>query len=99
MAIYDKRRRRSKFYIGLCYASVAIGLGWLALILGTLLFEGFRNISPAVFTQMTPPPGSEGGLKNAIIGSLIMTALGIAIGTLLSSCKGLVQSEKARRSA
>ena len=39
MAIYDTRRRRSKFYIGLCYACVATGLGWLALILGTLLFD------------------------------------------------------------
>src|ERR1700724_3825240 len=98
MAIYDKRRRRSKFYIGLCYASVAIGLGWLALILGTLLFEGFRDISPAVFTQMTPPPGSEGGLKNAIIGSLIMTALGIAIGTPLGMLAGTYMAEYGRHS-
>jgi phosphate transport system permease protein len=98
MAIYDTRRRRSKFYIGLCYASVAIGLGWLALILGTLLFEGFRNISPAVFTQMTPPPGSEGGLKNAIIGSLIMTFLGVAIGTPLGMLAGTYMAEYGRHS-
>ena len=98
MAIYDTRRRRSKFYIGLCYASVAIGLGWLAIILATLLFEGFRGISPAVFTQMTPPPGSEGGLKNAIIGSLIMTALGIAIGTPLGMLAGTYMAEYGRYS-
>jgi phosphate transport system permease protein len=98
MAIYDTRRRRSKFYIGLCYASVAIGLGWLAIILGTLLFEGFRNISPAVFTQMTPPPGSEGGLKNAIIGSLIMTFLGVAIGTPLGMLAGTYMAEYGRHS-
>ena len=98
MAIYDTRRRRSKFYIGLCYASVAIGLGWLALILATLLFEGFRNISPAVFTQMTPPPGSEGGLKNAIIGSLIMTFLGVAIGTPLGMLAGTYMAEYGRHS-
>jgi phosphate transport system permease protein len=98
MAIYDTRRRRSKFYIGLCYASVAIGLGWLALILATLLFEGFRGISPAVFTQMTPPPGSEGGLKNAIVGSLIMTVLGVAIGTPLGMLAGTYMAEYGRHS-
>src|ERR1700726_2995396 len=98
MAIYDKRRRRGKFYIGLCYASVAVGLGWLAIILATLLFEGFRGISPAVFTQMTPPPASEGGLKNAIIGSLIMTALGIAIGTPLGMLAGTYMAEYGRYS-
>jgi phosphate transport system permease protein len=98
MTIYDTRRRRSMFYIGLCYASVTIGLGWLAIILGTLLFEGFRNISPAVFTQMTPPPGSEGGLKNAIIGSLIMTFLGVAIGTPLGMLAGTYMAEYGRHS-
>ena len=98
MAIYDTRRRRGKFYIGLCYASVAVGLGWLAIILATLLFEGFRGISLAVFTQMTPPPGSEGGLKNAIIGSLIMTALGIAIGTPLGMLAGTYMAEYGRYS-
>src|SRR3984893_7614463 len=98
MAIYDTRRRRSKFYIGLCYASVTIGLGWLAIILGTLLFEGFRNSSPAVFTQMTPPPGSEGGLFNAITGSLIMTFLGVALGTPLGALAGTYLAEYGRHS-
>ncbi len=98
MAIYDTRLRRDKFYLGLCYVAVAIGLGWLAIILGTLLFEGFRNISPAVFTQMTPPPGSEGGLKNAIVGSLIMTALGVAIGTPLGMLAGTYMAEYGRHS-
>src|ERR1700736_5312065 len=98
MAIYDTRRRRSKFYIGLCYASVTIGLGWLAIILGTLLFEGFRNSSPAVFTQMTPPPGSEGGLFNAITGSLIMTFLGVALGPPLGALAGTYLAEYGRHS-
>jgi phosphate transport system permease protein len=98
MAIYDTRRRRDKLYLGLCYACVATGLGWLAVILGTLLFEGFRNISPAVFTQMTPPPGSEGGLLNAITGSLIMTFLGVAIGTPLGMLAGTYMAEYGRHS-
>jgi len=58
-----------------------IGLSLVAIILATLLFEGLRNISPAIFTQMTPPPGADGGLLNAITGSLIMTTLGVAFGT------------------
>jgi phosphate transport system permease protein len=98
MTLYDTRRRRSKFYIGLCYVAVAIGLGWLAIILATLLFEGFRNISPAVFTQMTPPPGSEGGLLNAITGSLIMTFLGVALGTPLGMLAGTYMAEYGRHS-
>jgi phosphate transport system permease protein len=98
MAIYDARLRRDKFYLGLCYVSVAIGLGSLAIILATLLFEGFRGISPAVFTQMTPPPGSEGGLLNAITGSLIMTFLGVALGTPLGILAGTYMAEYGRHS-
>lgn len=96
MAIYDSRRRRSKFYLGLCFVAVFIGLGWLAIILGTLIFEGFRNTSLTVFTQMTPPPGSAGGLLNAIVGSLIMTTLGVAIGTPLGMLAGTYMAEYGR---
>jgi phosphate transport system permease protein len=96
MAIYDSRRRWSKFYLGLCFLAVIIGLGWLAIILGTLIFEGFRNTSLTVFTQMTPPPGSAGGLLNAIIGSLIMTTLGVAIGTPLGMLAGTYMAEYGR---
>jgi phosphate transport system permease protein len=98
MAIYDTRLRRDKFYLGLCYVAVAVGLGWLAIILGTLLFEGCRGISLAVFTQMTPPPGSGGGLLNAIAGSLIMTFLGVALGTPLGMLAGTYMAEYGRHS-
>jgi phosphate transport system permease protein len=98
MAIYDIRLRRDKFYLGLCYVAVAIGLGWLAIILATLLFEGIRGTSPAVFTQMTPPPGSEGGLLNAITGSLIMTFLGVALGAPLGMLAGTYMAEYGRHS-
>ncbi|MGP0009638.1 MAG: phosphate ABC transporter permease PtsA, partial [Methylocella sp.] len=98
MAIYDARRRWSKFYLGLCYLAVFIGLSWLAIILATLLFEGLRNISPAIFTQMTPPPGADGGLLNAITGSLIMTTLGVAIGTPLGMLAGTYMAEYGRYS-
>jgi phosphate transport system permease protein len=96
MAIYDTRRRRSKIYLALCYVCVAIGLGWLALILGTLLVDGFRGLSPAIFTQMTPPPGSDGGLLNAISGSLIMTAIGVFVGTPIGMLAGTYMAEYGR---
>jgi phosphate transport system permease protein len=98
VAIYNARRRRSKIFLGLCYVVVAIGLGWLALILGSLLIEGFRGLSPQIFTQMTPPPGAEGGLMNAITGSLIMTAIGIAIGAPLGMLAGTYMAEYGRYS-
>jgi len=98
VAIYDARRRRSKFFLGLCYVFVAVGLGWLALILGTLLIEGFRGLSPAVFTEMTPPPGAEGGLLNAIAGSLIMTAIGVIVGAPLGMLAGTYMAEYGRYS-
>ncbi len=99
MAIYDARRRKSKLFLGLCYVFVAIGLGWLALILGTLLANGFRGISLAIFTQMTPPPGSTGGgLLNAITGSVIMTAIGVLVGTPLGMLAGTYMAEYGRYS-
>ncbi len=98
MAIYDARRRQSRFFLGLCYIFVAIGLGWLALILGTLLINGFRGLSPAIFTQMTPPPGSDGGLLNAITGSLIMTVTGVVVGTPLGMLAGTYMAEYGRYS-
>ena len=52
-------------------AATLFGLGWLVLILGVLLWEGFSGLSLQVFTEMTPPPGADGGLLNPIIGSLI----------------------------
>jgi len=96
MTICDSRRWRSKIYLGLCYFAVAMGLGVLALILTTLLYNGFRGVTPAVFTQMTPPPGSSGGLLNAIVGSLIMTFLGMAIGTPVGILAGTYMAEYGR---
>ena len=77
------RRRRNAIARGLAYAATAFGLGWLVLILGVLLYEGVGGLSLAVFTQDTPPPGSAGGLLNAIAGSLLMTIL--APGTTISA--------------
>ena len=59
--LYAKRRRRNVITMGLSFGATVFGLSWLVLILGVLLWEGFSGLSLAVFTEMTPPPGSAGG--------------------------------------
>jgi phosphate transport system permease protein len=77
--------------------ATAIGLGLLVAILWTLLSRGFGALSTSVFTQMTPGPGSAGGLLNAIYGSVVMTALGIVIGAPIGLLAGTYLAEYGRR--
>jgi phosphate transport system permease protein len=98
MALYNTRKRANGVWLGLCYASVAFGLAFLALILITLLWNGFAGLSLKVFTENTPPPEGEGGLLNAIVGSLIITVLGVAIGTPLGILAGTYMAEYGRNS-
>ena len=70
------RRNQDRLVQALCLLATAIGLAFLLLILATLLYLGVRGLSLGVFTTVTKPPGSHGGLLNAIIGSLIQTGLG-----------------------
>jgi phosphate transport system permease protein len=82
--------------MGLSIGATVFGLAWLALILGVLLWEGVGGLNLKVFTQMTPPPGSDGGLLNAIAGSLIMSGLGVAIGAPLGILAGTYLAEYGR---
>jgi len=93
---YSGRRRNNAVATGLAFAATAFGLGWLVLILGALLWKGFSGLSVAVFTQMTPPPGSSGGLLNPIIGSLILTVLAVVIGTPVGILAGTYMAEYGR---
>jgi len=95
-ARYAARRRRNFTATALALAATAVGLGWLVLILGALLWQGFSGLSLAVFTQMTPPPGSSGGLLNPIIGSLILTVLAVLIGTPIGILAGTYMAEYGR---
>src|SRR3569623_912577 len=96
MALYDTRRRRNVVAKSLAFGATIFGLAWLVLILAVLLWEGFSGLSLAVFTQMTPPPGSAGGLLNPIMGSLIMTMIAVAIGTPLGILAGTYMAEYGR---
>src|SRR5215831_5091043 len=71
--IYVKRRRNDIIIRLLCLGAAAFGVTWLALILFTLFYNGLSGLSLQVFTENTPPPGStQGGLLNAITGSIII---------------------------
>src|SRR5919197_2362125 len=94
--LYSARRRRNGIMMGLSLAATAIGLGWLVLILAVLLWEGFSGLSLAVFTEMTPPPGADGGLLNPIVGSLILTVLAVLIGTPIGILAGTYMAEYGR---
>jgi phosphate transport system permease protein len=94
--LYAARKRRNFLMMTLSWVAALIGVTWLALILGALLYQGFSGLSLRVFTEMTPPPGAGGGLLNAIVGSLIMTSLGVLIGTPIGILAGTYMAEYGR---
>src|SRR5690349_12624607 len=97
-ALYARRRARNAVVITLSLAATALGILWLALILGTLLVNGLSALKPSLFTEMTPPPGSAGGLLNAIFGSAVMTALATLLGTPVGVLAGTFLAEYSRGS-
>ena len=98
MSRYHSRRRRSTIIMALSVFATAFGATWLFVILGTLLWNGFSGLSLEVFTANTPPPGSAGGLANAIVGSLILTVFGVVVGTPIGILAGTYMAEYGRYS-
>jgi phosphate transport system permease protein len=95
--IYRSRRRNDIIIRLLCLGAALFGVTWLALILFTLFYNGLAGISLQIFTENTPPPGStEGGLLNAIIGSIIMTVIGVGVGAPLGLFAGTYLAEYGR---
>jgi len=94
--LYSGRRRRNQIAMGLSVLATLCGLGWLVSILGALLWQGFSGLSLAVFTETTPPPGSAGGLLNPMVGSVILTALAVLIGTPIGILAGTYMAEYGR---
>ena len=92
--LHTRRRRINALMMALSFLTLAFGLFWLVWILGTLLWEGANALSRiTLFTQMTPPPGAKGGLLNAIVGSVMMTVLGVGIGAPLGLFAGTYLAE------
>ena len=95
--LYRNRRIKNATAIVLSALSTAFGLFWLIWILWTTLRNGLAAMKPSLFTQMTPPPGADGGLANALFGSLLMSALAIAIGTPIGVAAGTYLAEFAKK--
>jgi phosphate transport system permease protein len=95
--IYRRRRVVNAVMLFISGLTLAFGLFWLVWILITLFYEGFNALAPSLFTQNTPPPGSNGGLLNAIVGSLTMAVVATLIGTPVGILAGTYLAEFGRR--
>ena len=95
--IYRRRRRMNRVMMTVSTFALAFGLFWLAWIVLVLLYEGAAALRPSIFTQMTPPPGGNGGLANAIFGSVLMAGAGTLIGTPVGILAGTYLAEYGQR--
>jgi phosphate transport system permease protein len=99
MDLYRRRRATNYAALTIAMGAAAFGLFWLIAILWTLLYNGLGAINISLFTEMTPPPGSAGGLLNAIFGSLVLTIGGTAIGTPIGMMAGTYLAEYGKNNA
>ena len=97
MTLYSRRLFVNRFNLVMSLVTMAFGLAFLAWILWTLLQSGIHALSIDLFTKMTPPPGSNGGLLNAIAGSASMAAMGTLIGTPIGILAGIYLAEYGQR--
>lgn len=92
-SIYRRRLWQNRFYLVAAYITMVFGLFGLAWIFYTLLSNGFSGLSSTLFTLDTPPPGMEGGLRNAILGSFMITLFGLLVGTPIGLMCGIYLAE------
>ncbi|MEW6761218.1 MAG: phosphate ABC transporter permease PstA [Pseudomonadota bacterium] len=91
--VYRKRLLAHRVGIFLSVCAMGIGLAVLLWILATLVKEGFSGLSMTLFTMDTPAPGSPGGLRNAIVGSLMMVGLSTLVSTPIGILAGIYLAE------
>ncbi|VVD88545.1 phosphate transporter permease subunit PtsA [Pandoraea cepalis] len=96
MRKFRRRRITNNIVFVLSVASTLFGLFWLFWILATTVINGFAALGPSLFTQMTPPPGQQGGLLNALYGSFLMIGIAAVIGVPLGLLAGTYLAEYAR---
>jgi len=96
-AVYRRRRRMNRVMMSLSALALAFGLFWLLWILGVLSWHGASALGPTLFTRATPPPGADGGLANAIYGSVLMAGMGTLIGTPIGILAGTYLAEYGQR--
>ncbi|CAE6909495.1 Phosphate transport system permease protein PstA [Paraburkholderia domus] len=97
MKKFRRRRMTNNVVFVLSVLSTLFGLFWLFWILATTVINGFAALGPSLFTQMTPPPGQQGGLLNALYGSFLMIGIASLIGVPLGLMAGIYLAEYARR--
>ena len=90
---YGRRLIVNRFNLAMSLATMAFGLVFLFWILAVLVQNGFAALSPALVTQMTPPPGSSGGLLNAIVGSLLIVGTATLLSTPIGILAGIYLAE------
>ena len=95
--VFRRRRRMNSVMMTVSTVALAFGLFWLLWIVGVLLWEGAGALRFSLFTQMTPPPGGDGGLANAIFGSVLMAGAGTLIGTPIGILAGTYLAEYGQR--
>ena len=91
--VYRRRLLGHRIGIALSVLAMVVGLGFLAWILFTLLVHGFGALSHTLFSLDTPAPGSEGGIRNAIVGSLLMVGLAVLVSTPVGILAGIYLAE------
>ena len=97
--IYRARKRTNAVMLTVSSLALGFGLFWLVWIIVTLLYEGGTALARiSLYTQMTPPPGADGGLANAIVGSLMLVGLGTLLGTPVGILAGTYLAEFGRGS-
>ncbi len=94
--IYRRRVWVNRFNLAMSMATMAFGMIFLIWILMTLFSKGFAAFGPQLFTQMTPPPGADGGLANAILGSALMVGASVLIATPIGIMAGIYLAEVGR---
>ena len=97
-SLYGKRRAKNLIAQTLAVLATVFGLFWLAWIMWTTLSKGITSLNLDLFTQMTPPPGDQGGMLNAFFGSAVMSLLGIVIGAPIGVLAGTFLAEYSQRS-
>ena len=96
---YRRRLLVNRFNLAMSLATMAVGMLFLLWILATLFSNGFAALSPTLFTQMTPPPGSAGGLLNAIYGSALIVLTATLVSTPIGILAGIYLAEYGRNGA
>ncbi|AIJ47917.1 phosphate ABC transporter permease PstA [Comamonas testosteroni] len=97
-AKYDRRKRLNQLALTLSMAAMLFGVFWLVWILWETIRQGVGGLNFALFTQMTPPPNEEGGIANAIWGSLMIVTLATFVGTPIGVMAGVYLAEYDKKS-